>query len=112
MSANLLIQNGQASMFYINEVPWHGLGTAFEEADLYDWPSACRKAGLEWEAERVPLLTADKQERVARYAVRRKSDGRIIGTMGPRCTFLTNSSVMHLALNFDSATPGRLSGSP
>ena len=30
MSHNLLIQNGQASMFYINDVPWHGLGTRLD----------------------------------------------------------------------------------
>ena len=30
MAHNLLIQNGQASMFYINEVPWHGLGVKLD----------------------------------------------------------------------------------
>jgi phage/plasmid-like protein (TIGR03299 family) len=78
------------TMAFVGQVPWHGLGTALEEADLYDWQSAARKAGLDWEAERVPLLTADKQERVARYAVRRKSDGRILGTVGPKYTLLQN----------------------
>ena len=31
MSANLLIQNGKASMFYIDEVPWHGLGQKLDK---------------------------------------------------------------------------------
>ena len=35
-------------------------------------------------------MTADKQEKVARYAVRRKTDGRILGTVGPRYTLLQN----------------------
>lgn len=78
------------TMAYAGQVPWHGLGTALDEADLYDWKSASRKAGLDWEAERAPLLTADKQERVPRYAVRRKSDGRILGTVGPKYTLLQN----------------------
>jgi phage/plasmid-like protein (TIGR03299 family) len=78
------------TMAFAGQLPWHGLGTALEEADLYDWQSASRKAGLDWEAERVPLLTADKQERVARYAVRRKSDGRILGTVGSKYTLLQN----------------------
>src|SRR5262245_16831082 len=78
------------TMAFFGQVPWHGLGTALQESDLYDWQTACRKAGLDWEAERVPLLTADKQERVARFAVRRTSDGRILGTVGPKYTLLQN----------------------
>ena len=78
------------TMAFAGQVPWHGLGTALEEADFYDWQSTCRKAGLDWKAERVPLLTADKQERVARFAVRRTSDGHILGTVGPKYTLLQN----------------------
>ena len=47
------------TMAYFGQLPWHGLGTALEEADLYDWPSASAKAGLNWEAELVPLVTAE-----------------------------------------------------
>ena len=78
------------TMAYFGELPWHGLGTALEEADLYDWQQACIKSGLDWEAELVPLLTADTQTKVDHVAVRRKSDGRILGTVGPRYTILQN----------------------
>jgi phage/plasmid-like protein (TIGR03299 family) len=77
-------------MSFFGQLPWHRLGTALDEADLYDWQSTARKAGLDWEAERVPLVTADTKEQVARFAVRRKTDGRILGTVGPRYTLLQN----------------------
>jgi phage/plasmid-like protein (TIGR03299 family) len=70
--------------------PWHGLGTALEEADLYDWSSASRKAGLDWEVELVPLVTADTQARVTHRAVRRTSDARVLGVVGPRYAPLQN----------------------
>jgi phage/plasmid-like protein (TIGR03299 family) len=78
------------TMAYAGATPWHGLGTPLTDEDLYDWPRACEKAGLAWDAELVPLVTADTQARVARRAVRRTSDGRILGTVGPRYTVLQN----------------------
>jgi phage/plasmid-like protein (TIGR03299 family) len=78
------------SMAYCGKVPWHGLGTALHEDDLYDWQGACTKAGLDWDAELVPLVTADTQAKVDHQAVRRKSDNRILGVVGPRYTILQN----------------------
>jgi phage/plasmid-like protein (TIGR03299 family) len=78
------------SFAYFGQLPWHGLGTALEEADLYDWPSASAKAGLNWEAELVPLVTADTQAKVKHRAVRRKTDGRVLGVVGPRYAVLQN----------------------
>ncbi len=77
-------------MAYFGELPWHRLGTALEEADLYDWPSASRKAGLDWEVELVPLVTADTQAQVDHRAVRRTSDARVLGVVGPRYAPLQN----------------------
>ena len=42
------------TMAFFGQVPWHGLGTALEDADLYNWPSACKKAGLDWDVELDP----------------------------------------------------------
>jgi phage/plasmid-like protein (TIGR03299 family) len=92
MAHEIEIVNGKASMAFFGELPWHGLGTALEEADLYDWQRACTKSGLDWEAELVPLMTADTQTQVDHVAVRRKTDGRILGTVGPRYTILQNRS--------------------
>ena len=49
------------TMAFFQETPWHGLGTALDENDLYDWPKTCEKAGLAWDVELVPLVTADTQ---------------------------------------------------
>ena len=46
MAHNLLIQNGHASMFYINEVPWHGLGTKLDKPATAQ--EAIRAANLDW----------------------------------------------------------------
>jgi phage/plasmid-like protein (TIGR03299 family) len=78
------------TMAYAGATPWHGLGTALEEADLYDWPRTAEKAGLDWQAELVRLQTADTRADVAHRAVRRTSDGRILGVVGPRYTVLQN----------------------
>jgi phage/plasmid-like protein (TIGR03299 family) len=78
------------TMAFAGATPWHGLGTALDEADLYDWPKACEKSGLAWDVELVPLMTADNQAKVENKAVRRTSDGRILGVVGPRFTILQN----------------------
>jgi len=78
------------TMAYFGALPWHRLGTALEEADLYDWPSASRKSGLDWEVELVPLVTADTQAQVDHRAVRRTSDARVLGVVGPRYAPLQN----------------------
>ena len=78
------------TMAYFGQLPWHGLGTTLEEADVYDWPVACTKAGLDWGVELVPLVTHDTQARVAHRAVRRSTDGRVLGVVGPRYAPLQN----------------------
>ena len=78
------------TMAFAGATPWHGLGTPLEECDLYDWPKACEKADLAWDVELVPLVTTDTQAKVENKAVRRTSDGRILGVVGPRFTVLQN----------------------
>jgi phage/plasmid-like protein (TIGR03299 family) len=79
------------TMAYAGATPWHGIGTALAEEDLYDWQRTCQKAGLDWDAELVPLVTADTQAEVENKAVRRTSDGRILGVVGPRFHVLQNN---------------------
>lgn len=80
------------TMAYAGATPWHGLGTALADEDLYDWQKACTKAGLNWDVELVPLVTADTQAKVeGSRAVRRKSDSRVLGVVGPRYVPLQNA---------------------
>src|SRR5262245_50923802 len=78
------------TMTYFGKAPWHGLGTALDAEDVYDWQKTCRKAGLDWEVELAPLVTTDTQDKVRHKAVRRKSDARILGVVGPRYATLQN----------------------
>ncbi len=78
------------TMAFFQETPWHGLGTALEEDDLYDWQKTCEKAGLAWDVELVPLVTHDTQAKVQNKAVRRSTDGLILGVVGHRYAVLQN----------------------
>ena len=78
------------TMAYFGQLPWHGLGAALEDGDLYDWQAASKKAGLDWTVDLVPLITADTQARVDHRAVRRSTDNRVLGVVGPRYAPLQN----------------------
>jgi phage/plasmid-like protein (TIGR03299 family) len=49
----LLIEGGQAAMFYVNDKPWHGLGTQLHAPPTSD--QAIRAARLDWAVAKVPL---------------------------------------------------------
>jgi len=83
------------TMAYFQQTPWHGLGTALEADDLYDWPKTCDKAGLAWDVELVPLVTADTQAKVQNKAVRRSTDGLILGVVGQRYAVLQNKEAFN-----------------
>ena len=95
MSANLLIHNGQASMFYINEVPWHGLGTRLNKPATAQ--EAIQAANLDWPVIKLPLTAGSKHIPVPdKYAIVRKSGNLVqksdpvLGVVGKDYTPLQN----------------------
>lgn len=77
------------SMFYVREVPWHGLGTKVEEAPTSR--DALYLAGLGWCVEQTPVYT-DAGILIPGYkANRRDSDGTILGIVSDRYKIVQNT---------------------
>lgn len=95
MAHDLLIQNGQASMFYVQEVPWHGLGTKLDKPATAQ--EAIQAAGLDWPVIKLPLTAGSKHIPVPdKYAVVRKTSNivsksdPVLGVVGKDYTPLQN----------------------
>jgi len=75
-------------MMFVGATPWHGLGNKVEEGITVS--DAMVSAGLDWEVGLKDLVTIDGTP-VNHRATYRKSDGSILGVVGPRYTPLQNS---------------------
>jgi len=73
--------SGRAEMFYVGEVPWHGLGTRVEGSATSE--VAIQAAGLDWDVTTEPLYLADGRP-VDRMACIRSDTKAILGTVSPR----------------------------
>jgi len=72
------------SMFYYGEVPWHGLGKNVEHVLTAE--EAINEAGLNWDVELAQIYTrfGGKLTQIKeRRAVRRMTDGQVLGVMSP-----------------------------
>ena len=74
-------------MMFVGATPWHGLGNKVE-ADI-GIEDAIVSAGLDWEVGLKDLQTVDGVP-VNHRATYRKTDGSILGVVGPRYTPLQN----------------------
>jgi phage/plasmid-like protein (TIGR03299 family) len=83
-----ILTNGNASMFYVGEAPWHRLGTKLNNSPSIR--EAIVAAGLDWAVKMRPLFT-DRGEAVPAKATYRETDNRILGVVGPEYKVLQNT---------------------
>jgi len=75
------------NMMFVGATPWHGLGNQVDaNIGIED---AITSAGLDWEVGLKDLQTVDGVP-VSHRATYRKTDGSILGVVGPRYTPLQN----------------------
>ena len=96
MAHELLIENGRASMFYVDTPPWHGLGTRLAAPPTSR--EAIEAAGLDWTVAKVPRHVVDgarSDELPDRFALVREDligdrDCPVFGIAGPEYVPLQN----------------------
>lgn len=78
MAHELEFVNGQASMAYAGDVPWHGLGVKVSN-DLTP-QQMLEAAGLDWKVNTQPCFTMidDKRIKIGKQALVRDRDGKIL----------------------------------
>lgn len=96
MAHELLIDGGRAAMFYVNEVPWHRLGTPLKAPPTSR--EAIEAAGLDWTVAKAPLHVVGQYRLhvvAERFALLRQDrigqpDCRIFGIAGRDYRVLQN----------------------
>lgn len=104
------------SMMYLNEKPWHSLGTEIFEDDAYDIEKSIIASGLNWEVklERCYVdLTGDEiWDTVDAYATIRIAenpyDNKVLGIVGERYNVLQNIDSFKIFQPFLDARVARL----
>ena len=76
------------SMFYVRQVPWHGLGTMVQEAPTSE--DALRLAGLDWDVNQAPVYTNDGIEIPGYKANVRSTDNKVLGIVSNRYQIVNN----------------------
>lgn len=87
MAHALDFNNGRASMFYVKETPWHGLGQMVDEN--ISIKEGIVAAGLDWTVELHDMVTTSGLT-VKDKAMVRSDRNVVLGTVGPRYTPLQN----------------------
>ncbi|MBS1856136.1 MAG: DUF932 domain-containing protein [Acidobacteria bacterium] len=59
MAHELLIEDGEAAMFYAGTPPWHGLGTKLDHPATA--AEAIKAANLDWTVQKIPAYASDER---------------------------------------------------
>jgi phage/plasmid-like protein (TIGR03299 family) len=101
MAHNLNITNGKPSLFYVGEVPWHGLGTKLEQPATS--AEAIAAAGLDYIVATKPLKAVLRTKKYVdvdnHFATVRIDTGDVLGIVGCRYKPIQNSDAFSF---FDS----------
>ncbi|MBS1550490.1 MAG: DUF932 domain-containing protein [Bacteroidetes bacterium] len=94
---NLEIINGEASMFYCGDKPWHGLGVELEKPATSK--EAITAAKLDWTVEKQQLYLPNQEPAHNTFATLRADNNKILGIVGSSYTCLQNAEAFEF---FDS----------
>lgn len=87
------------SMFYVGEVPWHGLGVDATNTKIQTSKQALELAGLDWKVSKDPLFHKVNDQILEiknQYVNVRSSDGSALGIVGENYTILQNESAFQV----------------
>ena len=82
---NLNINNGKASMFYVDAVPWHKLGTQLDKPATAQ--EAIQAAGLDYRVKLKPVKTIVNRKHTVvpnTFATVRQDTSEVLGVVGSR----------------------------
>jgi len=85
------------SMFYVREVPWHGLGEKVDEAITSG--EAIIRAGLDWTVDQRPIYDAFGKEIPKYKANTRSTDNSILGIVTDKYQVVQNSEAFEFTDN-------------
>src|SRR5690242_4018322 len=90
------------TMAWANQVPWHGLGVEVPADVTVD--EMLVKAGLNWEVERIPIMTADDGATIPdQYAIRRATDKRVYDVVSDRWRPVQNREILEFFREWTAA---------